>query len=116
MRKIIVLIVAFVAYFNLIMTPTAAAGLLVGEHKVATVSFPQTYLLAKTHSSTKSSTHHSSSQHKSSSPSKSSSHSSKHSSTSSGNCDYPEQLDSAGRRCGNRAASVRAGGRLGGSQ
>ncbi|MBE9020221.1 hypothetical protein IQ272_29635 [Chroococcidiopsidales cyanobacterium LEGE 13417] len=31
-----------------------------------------------------------------------------------GNCDYPEQLDAAGRRCGNRAASVRAGGRLGG--
>ena len=32
----------------------------------------------------------------------------------SGNCDYPDQLDSAGRRCGGRAASVRPGGRLGG--
>ena len=31
-----------------------------------------------------------------------------------GNCDYPDQLDSAGRRCGGRAASVRPGGRLGG--
>ena len=28
----------------------------------------------------------------------------------SGNCDYPDQLDSAGRRCGGRAASVRPGG------
>ena len=32
-----------------------------------------------------------------------------------GICDYPEQLDSAGRRCGERAASERPGGRLGGS-
>ena len=32
----------------------------------------------------------------------------------SGNCDYPDQLDAAGRRCGGRAASVRPGGRLGG--
>ena len=32
----------------------------------------------------------------------------------SGTCDYPDQLDSAGRRCGKRAASVKAGGRLGG--
>jgi len=31
-----------------------------------------------------------------------------------GNCDYPDQLDSSGRRCGGRAASVRPGGRLGG--
>ena len=31
-----------------------------------------------------------------------------------GKCDYPDQLDSAGRRCGGRAASVRPGGRLGG--
>lgn len=31
-----------------------------------------------------------------------------------GNCDYPNQLDSAGRRCGGRAASVIPGGRLGG--
>ena len=29
-------------------------------------------------------------------------------------CDYPDDLDSAGRRCGKRAASVRPGGRLGG--
>ena len=35
-------------------------------------------------------------------------------STSSGKCDYPWQYDSAGRRCGGRAASVRPGGRLGG--
>ena len=32
----------------------------------------------------------------------------------SGKCDYPDQTDSAGRRCGGRAASVRPGGRLGG--
>ncbi len=32
----------------------------------------------------------------------------------SGKCDYPNQLDSIGRRCGGRAASVRPGGRLGG--
>ena len=32
----------------------------------------------------------------------------------SGPCDYPDQRDSAGRRCGGRAASVRPGGRLGG--
>lgn len=31
-----------------------------------------------------------------------------------GQCDYPDDLDSAGRRCGRRAASVRPGGRLGG--
>ena len=31
-----------------------------------------------------------------------------------GSCDYPDQRDSAGRRCGGRAASVRPGGRLGG--
>ncbi|MBN2675982.1 MAG: hypothetical protein JXR30_01880 [Alphaproteobacteria bacterium] len=30
-------------------------------------------------------------------------------------CDYPDDLDSAGRRCGGRAASVRPGGRLGGN-
>lgn len=30
-------------------------------------------------------------------------------------CDYPNDLDSAGRRCGGRAASVRPGGRLGGN-
>lgn len=29
-------------------------------------------------------------------------------------CDYPDDLDSAGRRCGGRAASVIPGGRLGG--
>ena len=34
--------------------------------------------------------------------------------TLSGNCDYEWQYDSAGRRCGGRAASVRKGGRLGG--
>lgn len=34
---------------------------------------------------------------------------------SSGNCDYPWQYDSAGNLCGDRAASVREGGRLGGS-
>ena len=33
---------------------------------------------------------------------------------SAGNCDYSWQYDSAGRRCGGRAASVRPGGRLGG--
>ena len=32
----------------------------------------------------------------------------------SGSCDYPDQTDSAGRRCGRRAASVRQGGSLGG--
>ena len=32
----------------------------------------------------------------------------------SGNCDYPWQTDSIGRRCGGRAASCRPGGRLGG--
>lgn len=32
-----------------------------------------------------------------------------------GNCDYPDQRDSIGRRCGGRAASVRPGGRLGGN-
>ena len=31
-----------------------------------------------------------------------------------GPCDYPDQRDSLGRRCGGRAASVRPGGRLGG--
>lgn len=31
-----------------------------------------------------------------------------------GACDYPWQTDSAGRRCGGRAASVIPGGRLGG--
>ena len=31
-----------------------------------------------------------------------------------GNCDYPDDRDSAGRRCGGRAASVRPGGKLGG--
>ena len=36
-------------------------------------------------------------------------------SSGSGKCDYPEQLDSRGYRCGNRAASIRAGGRLGGT-
>lgn len=36
-------------------------------------------------------------------------------SSSSGRCDYPDQLDSRGYRCGNRAASRRAGGRLGGT-
>lgn len=36
-------------------------------------------------------------------------------STFSGKCDYEWQYDSAGRRCGGRAASVRPGGRLGGS-
>ena len=29
-------------------------------------------------------------------------------------CDYPDDRDSAGRRCGGRAASVIPGGRLGG--
>lgn len=29
-------------------------------------------------------------------------------------CDYPDDRDSAGNRCGGRAASVRPGGRLGG--
>jgi len=29
-------------------------------------------------------------------------------------CDYPEQTDSSGRQCGDRAAIVRLGGRLGG--
>ena len=33
----------------------------------------------------------------------------------SGNCDYSWQRDSAGRRCGGRAASVRPGGNLGGN-
>lgn len=32
-----------------------------------------------------------------------------------GSCDYSWQTDSAGRRCGGRAANVRPGGRLGGS-
>jgi hypothetical protein len=41
--------------------------------------------------------------------------SSSSSGNSSGNCDYPWQYDSAGRRCGDRAASVREGGRLGGT-
>lgn len=31
-----------------------------------------------------------------------------------GNCDYSWQTDSAGRRCGGRAADVRPGGKLGG--
>ena len=31
-----------------------------------------------------------------------------------GPCNYPDDRDSAGRRCGKRAASVRPGGRLGG--
>ena len=31
-----------------------------------------------------------------------------------GSCDYPDQRDSRGRRCGGRAASVIPGGRLGG--
>ena len=31
----------------------------------------------------------------------------------SGNCDYPWQRDSVGRRCGGRAAACRRGGRLG---
>lgn len=31
-----------------------------------------------------------------------------------GNCDYSWQTDSAGRKCGGRAANVRPGGRLGG--
>ncbi len=31
-----------------------------------------------------------------------------------GPCDYPDQRDSLGRRCGGRAASVIPGGRLGG--
>lgn len=30
-------------------------------------------------------------------------------------CDYPDDRDSAGRRCGGRAASVIPGGRLGGT-
>jgi hypothetical protein len=30
-----------------------------------------------------------------------------------GTCDYPDQSDSRGRRCGRRAASCRSGGRLG---
>ena len=33
----------------------------------------------------------------------------------SGNCDYEWQYDSRGRRCGGRAASVRPGGKLGGT-
>ena len=37
------------------------------------------------------------------------------SSSGSGNCDYPWQTDSLGRSCGDRAASVRPGGRLGGT-
>lgn len=32
-----------------------------------------------------------------------------------GNCDYSWQYDSAGRRCGGRAANVRPGGHLGGN-
>jgi hypothetical protein len=35
-------------------------------------------------------------------------------SKTSGKCYYPTDVDSRGRRCGNRAASVRKGGRLGG--
>lgn len=35
-------------------------------------------------------------------------------STSFARCDHPDDYDSAGRRCGGRAASVREGGRLGG--
>lgn len=31
--------------------------------------------------------------------------------TSTGKCDFPDQLDSAGRRCGGRAASERPGGK-----
>lgn len=34
--------------------------------------------------------------------------------TFAGNCDYSWQTDSAGRRCGGRAANVRPGGKLGG--
>lgn len=41
--------------------------------------------------------------------------SSSSSSGGSGLCDYPWQTDSAGNLCGDRAASVRPGGRLGGS-
>lgn len=34
--------------------------------------------------------------------------------TANARCDHPDDYDSAGRRCGGRAASVREGGRLGG--
>jgi len=34
--------------------------------------------------------------------------------TAAARCDHPDDYDSAGRRCGGRAASVREGGRLGG--
>jgi ABC-type dipeptide/oligopeptide/nickel transport system permease subunit len=54
------------------------------------------------------SSHRSSSSHPGS---KTTSHSASH---KEGNCDYPWQTDSAGRSCGNRSASVRIGGRLGG--
>ena len=72
--------------------------------------------LAKSSHSTSSSHHKSSSSsaHKSSTSNRHSSTASSFISEKAGNCDYPEQLDSAGRRCGKRAASVRAGGRLGG--
>lgn len=44
-----------------------------------------------------------------------SSYSNSSGSSGSGNCDYSWQTDSAGHSCGNRAASVRLGGRLGGT-
>jgi cytoskeletal protein RodZ len=60
------------------------------------------------------SNHHSSSASQKSSATHPTSTKKKSSSTSQkqGNCDYPWQTDSAGRSCGNRAASVRPGGRL----
>ena len=72
--------------------------------------------LAKSSHSSSSGNHKSSSSstHKSSASHRHSTTGSSFPSEKAGNCDYPEQLDSAGRRCGKRAASVRAGGRLGG--
>jgi len=86
-----------------------------------------TFVLVHTQPAFAKSTHHGLPDHSSSSSSSSGSRKSpvRHSSTKKessstshkqGNCDYPEQTDSAGRRCGNRAASVRAGGRLGGNR
>jgi hypothetical protein len=106
LRKLLALVIVLITVLNLFVTPKAFAGLSpVPVYEVA-VSLPRTYVLAKTDSNSKSSKRSSHSSHK-----KSSSHSQKRS----GNCDYPDQVDSAGRRCGNRAASIRAGGRLGGS-
>lgn len=113
MRKILTFIVITISAVCVFLTPTASASPLFPATQGLVNSLPKTYVLAKTHS-THSHTHKSHSTHHSSKPH----HYSSSRSSSSGvkaNCDYPDQVDSAGRRCGKRAASVRAGGRNGGT-